>query len=92
MISIDILMDMVFAEASRQLGFLRFKSLDESRAFLEHNFPFIHFYGPSAEHSTKVRIAYSREREDRARVKAEGDWTCRMVRPTIFESEEYWTD
>lgn len=68
---------------SRQLGFLRFYSINESRVFLERNHPFIYLYGPSAgdnDRSTKVRIAYSREREDRARPKSEGDWTCRMVR------------
>ncbi|KAJ5738476.1 G-patch domain protein [Penicillium malachiteum] len=69
---------------SRQLGFLRFKTIDESREFLEQNHPFIHLYGPSAERSTKVRIAYSREREERVRVKAEGDWTCRMCAVVNF--------
>ncbi|CAL5866061.1 uncharacterized protein PFLUO_LOCUS268 [Penicillium psychrofluorescens] len=68
-------------KVSRQLGFLRFQSIDASRAFLEQNHPYIYLYGPSTgsnDRSTKVRIAYSREREDRGRVKAEGDWTCRM--------------
>ncbi|KAJ5624361.1 rna-binding protein [Penicillium lagena] len=68
-------------KVSRQLGFLRFQSIDASRAFLERNHPCIYLYGPSTgsnDRSTKVRIAYSREREDRGRVKAEGDWTCRM--------------
>ncbi|KAE8342866.1 hypothetical protein BDV24DRAFT_162041 [Aspergillus arachidicola] len=65
---------------SRQLGFLRFRDLNYSRAFVERNFPSIYFYGPSAgpdDRGTKVRIAYSREREDRARARAEGDWTCK---------------
>lgn len=74
-----MLMNMIFAEVSRQLGFLRFKTVEDSKEFLEQNHPFIHLYGPTGERSTKVRIAYSKEREDRARVKAEGDWTCRMV-------------
>ncbi|KAJ5594380.1 uncharacterized protein N7459_000588 [Penicillium hispanicum] len=68
-------------KVSRQLGFLRFRTIDDSRDFLEPNHPFIYLYGPNArddDRSTKVRIAYSREREDRARAKAEGDWTCRM--------------
>ncbi|KAJ5918335.1 G-patch domain protein [Penicillium verhagenii] len=73
-------------KASRQLGFLRFHSIDESREFLERNHPFIYFYGPSAEKSTKVRIAYSREREDRVRAKAEGDWTCRMCAVLNFST------
>lgn len=74
---------MLCSEVSRQLGFLRFHSINESRAFLERNHPFIYLYGPSAgdtDRSTKVRIAYSRERDDRSRTKGEGDWTCRMVR------------
>ncbi|OOO08779.1 D111/G-patch domain protein [Aspergillus oryzae] len=65
---------------SRQLGFLRFRDLNSSRAFVERNFPSVYFYGPSAgrdDRGTKVRIAYSREREDRARARAEGDWTCK---------------
>ncbi|PLB34888.1 putative G-patch domain protein [Aspergillus candidus] len=65
---------------SRQLGFLRFRNLDCSRDFVERNFPTVLFYGPNAgpnDRGTKVRIAYSREREDRARARAEGDWTCR---------------
>ncbi|KLJ13854.1 hypothetical protein EMPG_11236 [Blastomyces silverae] len=67
---------------SRQLGFLRFPTIDESREFLERNFPTIYLYGDSGSHTdergTRVRIAYSREREDRNRVKAEGEWTCKI--------------
>ncbi|KAF7717040.1 Uncharacterized protein PECH_003142 [Penicillium ucsense] len=72
---------------SRQLGFLRFTSIDDARAFLEQNHPYIYLYGPSAgenDRSTKVRIAYSREREDRTRVKTEADWTCRMCAVVNF--------
>lgn len=74
--------DSVYSEVSRRLGFLRFCDLDHSRAFLEPNFPSIYFIGPNHngdDRGTRVRIAYSREREDRARARAEGDWTCRMV-------------
>ncbi|KAJ5820304.1 hypothetical protein N7474_005895, partial [Penicillium riverlandense] len=76
---------------SRQLGFLRFQSIDASRAFLERNHPYIYLYGPSTgsnDQSTKVRIAYSREREDRGRVKAEGDWTCRMCAIVNFATRQ----
>lgn len=68
-------------ELSRQLGFLRFRNLSLSRAFVERNFPTIYLHGPSAQddRGTKVRIAYSREREDRARARAEADWNCMMV-------------
>ncbi|RDH23290.1 hypothetical protein M747DRAFT_231939 [Aspergillus niger ATCC 13496] len=67
-------------ELSRQLGFLRFRNLSLSRAFVERNFPTIYLHGPSAQddRGTKVRIAYSREREDRARARAEADWNCMM--------------
>ncbi|PWY68519.1 hypothetical protein BO94DRAFT_560923 [Aspergillus sclerotioniger CBS 115572] len=66
---------------SRQLGFLRFRNLNLSRAFVERNFPAIYLHGSSAQNDrgTKVRIAYSREREDRARARAEADWNCVMV-------------
>ncbi|KAK2782316.1 hypothetical protein FQN52_000961 [Onygenales sp. PD_12] len=68
---------------SRQLGFLRFHTMDESREFLERNFPNIYLYGNNSSHTddrgAKVRIAYSREREDRNRIKAEGDWTCKIL-------------
>jgi hypothetical protein len=68
-------------ELSRQLGFLRFKTIGSSRSFVERNSPSIYLCGPSAQddRGTKVRIAYSREREDRARARAEADWTCQMV-------------
>ena len=69
------------SELSRQLGFLRFQNLDFSRDFMERNFPTIYLYGPTADdHGAKVRIAFSREREDRNRVRAEGEWTCANVR------------
>ncbi|KAI5304510.1 hypothetical protein KEM56_006417, partial [Ascosphaera pollenicola] len=65
---------------SRQLCFITFPSIDESRDFLEANFPHIYLYGSSAsdadESGSKVRIAYSREREDRHRGKVEGEWLC----------------
>lgn len=69
------------AEVSRRLGFLRFQSVSDSRAFIEHNFSSVVFYGPnpSDDRGTKVRIAFSRERDDRNRNRAEGDWTCPMV-------------
>ncbi|PYI29649.1 hypothetical protein BP00DRAFT_227975 [Aspergillus indologenus CBS 114.80] len=67
-------------KVSRQLGFLRFRDLNQSRAFVERNFPSIYLHGPNPhnDRGTKVRIAYSREREDRARARAEADWTCIM--------------
>ena len=69
------------AEKSRQLGFLRFQSVSDARAFLEPNFPSVFLYGPNPVngHRTRVRIAYSREREDRVRSRADGDWVCNAV-------------
>ncbi|KAJ6157707.1 hypothetical protein N7470_005299 [Penicillium chermesinum] len=61
---------------SKQLGFLRFRSLEESREFVERNHPSIYLYGPTAQRSTKVRIAYCREKEDRTRPRDEPDWPC----------------
>src|SRR5438034_5975635 len=73
----------IVPEISRQLGFLRFRTLDDSREFMERNFPTIYLYEKDLSHAdsrgAKVRIAYSREREDRNRVKAEGEWTCKIV-------------
>lgn len=49
---------------------------------MDRNFPSIYLHGPNAgnnDKGTKVRVAYSREREDRTRARAESDWTCKMV-------------
>ncbi|KAL2867007.1 uncharacterized protein BJX67DRAFT_381334 [Aspergillus lucknowensis] len=75
---------------SRQLGFLRFRNLSLSRSFIERNFPSIYLCGPSAQddRGTKVRIAYSREREDRARARAEGDWTCKMCSVVNYSTRQ----
>lgn len=56
-----------------------------SKAFVERNYPTIYLYGNGStdndDEAVKVRIAYSREREDRGRVdKPEGEWTCKLVR------------
>ncbi|EGE02730.1 G-patch domain-containing protein [Trichophyton equinum CBS 127.97] len=63
---------------SRQLAFIRFPSIDDSRNFLELNFPAIYLYGKAGGdgQGARVRIAYSREREDRNRARAGGEWTC----------------
>ncbi|EFE37767.1 hypothetical protein TRV_07566 [Trichophyton verrucosum HKI 0517] len=65
-------------EISRQLAFIRFPSIDDSRKFLELNFPAVHLYGKAGGdgQGARVRIAYSREREDRNRARADGEWTC----------------
>lgn len=53
-------------------------------AFVERNYPTIYLYGNGSTHSdeqvAKVRIAFSRERDDRNRgEKAEGEWICKIV-------------
>lgn len=68
-------------EISRQIGFLRFYSLNDSIAFIEQNAPTLYLYGRNTgndERGAKVRISYTRERDDR-RGKPEGEWTCRNV-------------
>ena len=73
------------SEASRGFGFLRFPSIEKSRAFLERNYPIIQLYGKGStdgdDQAAKVRVAFSRERDDRGRAdKAEGEWACKIVR------------
>ena len=77
----------VISEASRGFGFIRFPTLGDSKAFVERNYPMIYLYGNGSsdndDQAAKVRIAYSRERDDRSRgEKAEGEWTCKIVRNT----------
>lgn len=48
---------------------------------MESNAPTLYLYGRhpgNDERSAKVRISYTRERDDR-RGKPEGEWTCRNV-------------
>ncbi|KAL8844008.1 MAG: hypothetical protein Q9176_001703 [Flavoplaca citrina] len=67
---------------SRGFGFLKFPSIDLSKAFLERNFPSIYLYGrDSADNDSqaaKVRIDFSRERDERPRGDKEGEWTCKI--------------
>ena len=81
----------VLIELSRGFGFIRFSSLEESKAFVERNYPSIYLYGNGAssndDQAAKVRIAFSRERDDRSRGdKLEGEWTCKIVR---LESQRF---
>lgn len=73
-----------FAEISRGFGFIRFSSIEDSKAFVERNYPNIYLYGSNTsdnnDEAAKVRIAFSRERDDRSRGdKADGEWTCKIV-------------
>ena len=63
---------------------MRFPTVEKSRAFLERNYPMIYLYEKGAadgdNQAAKVRIAFSRERDDRSRTeKADGEWTCKIV-------------
>jgi len=76
-----------FTEVSRGFGFIRFSTIEESKSFVERNYPIIHLHGNNTsdndDEAAKVRIAFSRERDDRARgEKADGEWTCKIVRHT----------
>lgn len=70
---------------------MRFSDLEKSRAFVERTYPMIYLYGSgstdSDDQAAKVRIAFSRERDDRARgEKADGEWTCKILSlSTILE-------
>ena len=49
---------------------------------MERNYPII-YLSDNDDQTAKVRIAYSRERDDRTRgEKADGEWTCKIVRRT----------
>ncbi|KAL8946230.1 MAG: hypothetical protein Q9222_007350 [Ikaeria aurantiellina] len=69
-------------KVSRGFGFIRFPSMEISREFMEHNYPSIYLYGKETadnnNQAAKVRIAYSRERDDRPRGDKEGEWTCKI--------------
>jgi len=73
--------------ASRQFGFLRFPTIQESKAFVERNHPAIHLSSKQANDvervKTVVRIAFSKDREERERDRdrplADGEWKCLIV-------------
>ena len=81
------------SEVSRGFGFLRFSDLEKSKAFVESNYPMIYLYGngstDSDDQAAKIRIAFSRERDDRSRgEKAEGEWICKIVGKQAFWNTE----
>ncbi|KAL9607119.1 MAG: hypothetical protein Q9167_007937, partial [Letrouitia subvulpina] len=67
---------------SRGFGFLRFPSLARSKDFVESNYPAIFLRskkGSDNENAAvEVRIAFSRERDDRSRGEKDGQWTCKV--------------
>lgn len=60
--------------------------MGNARAFLDEHYPSIQFQNSydvpqSGDENPRVRIAYSREKDDRERPgKGEGDWICEIVR------------
>lgn len=71
---------------SRQFAFAQFVGIPEARTFLERYYPTISI--PDAYNSSqntaagpaKVRLAYSREKDDRDKPgKGEDDWKCEVV-------------
>lgn len=74
---------------SRQFGFAQFASTSDAKAFLERHYPSISLYGPydptqaPDTEAAKVRIAYSRDKDDRDKPgKNDDDWNCEVVRYT----------
>lgn len=50
---------------------------------MEQNHPIISLYGSPAENEdqqpTKIRVTYTRERDDHRPERSDGDWICRTV-------------
>ncbi|KAI4255499.1 MAG: hypothetical protein L6R42_006694 [Xanthoria sp. 1 TBL-2021] len=69
-------------KVSRGFGFLRFPSIELSKTFIERNYPSIYLYGQdfadNDSQAAKVRIDFSRERDERPRGDKEGEWTCKI--------------
>ncbi|QSZ32153.1 hypothetical protein DSL72_001724 [Monilinia vaccinii-corymbosi] len=63
---------------SRGFAFAQFYTVTQAKRFLEEYYPSVPLYGPSqASEPAKVRIAYSREKNDQERTsKREDDWKC----------------
>ena len=75
-----------FTGQSRQFAFAQFAGIPEARRFLERYYPTVPLYGAydpnqaSVAEPTKVRIAYSRDKDDRDKAgKSEDDWKCEVV-------------
>jgi hypothetical protein len=55
---------------------------------MERNTPLIYLYGNpnlNRDEPAKVRIVYSREKNDPNNDGAEGDWICKVVRKSSFD-------
>ena len=71
---------------SRQFAFAQFIGIPEARRFLNKHYPYVSLYGAydpgrsKDTEATKVRIAFSRDKDDRDKPgKSEEDWKCEVV-------------
>lgn len=77
---------MQFIGQSRGFAFAQFVGINEARRFLDQYYPTVQLYGPhhidpnATSDPMNVRIAYSRDRDDRDKAgKGEDDWKCEVV-------------
>ena len=75
-----------FTGQSRGFAFAQFVSISDARRFLDRNYPSMLLHGTydpnnaAPAEPAKVRIAYSRERDDKDRAgKNDDDWKCDVV-------------
>ena len=74
-----------FTGQSRGFAFAQFTGIPEARRFLDLHYPSVSLHGaydPSqaAAEPAKVRIAFSRDRDDRDKAgKSDDDWKCDVV-------------
>lgn len=76
---------------SRQFSFAQFVSVANAKAFLDEYFPAVPFVGSrggsqnALAEPVKVRISFSRERDERDKPgKGEDDWKCDVVRSYLL--------
>ena len=75
---------------SRQFAFAQFVGIPEARRFLEKYYPYVSLHGayrpswPKDTDASKVRVAFSRDRDDRDKPgQSEDDWKCEVVGPPV---------
>ena len=79
---------------SRGFAFAQFVGIPEARQFLDRHHPSVSFHGAydpnnsAAAEPAKIRIAYSRDREDRDKAgKSDDDWKCEVVWCLLLSSQ-----
>ncbi|EXJ85572.1 hypothetical protein A1O1_05937 [Capronia coronata CBS 617.96] len=73
---------------SRGFGFLRFSSQEQAEDFMDRNYPFLYLYGDNDKSngdSSKVRIAFGRERKEPVRSE-DADWICTVCTINNFST------